>query len=272
MKAKIALILIIILLALVFLANFKFLEKSAELKPEENKTGAGINISTNLSYYRNESGKEIEKEIRAGKSIYINATRRVPENGFFAGIITYNLSKAGKLILHDTLKNRTWIIDADKAYGRAGIVFQVGNKSKKGRLIITAKDDNIQEEFDYEIAGNLTQEANAFIIEAWALMHRELTETLKVNDSAGVAIEDAKKSFTIIITERDLKVESGLRKPDIIFVIRREEDLKEFAAGENVGKTLRKMLNERKLAIKLKTGDMMKLSRYLELAVRLGVV
>jgi len=202
--------------------------------------------------------------------ISINATEKVFRNDVFAAQITYNLSNSSSLTLHDSMSGSTWNVKIDAPQGKIGFVFLVNGSGKNSTFRAESNEEHIGAEIKYKVEEG-KQEINTFIIESWALMNREIASTLKPNDSAGVTVKEIGKSFTIILTEKELKVEEGLKNPDLIFIIYREEDLKEFAASQELGKTLKRMLREKKLAIQLSTGDMFKLARFMELAVKLGV-
>jgi len=210
--------------------------------------------------------------------IQIEATNEVPVNGVFAAQIRYtNVDNASSMIIRDYPGNRTWVVDLQKEGGRIGLVFPV---ESPGYITAEYGDDGDGTggtggadgaKRGYEIVPG-EQNLTSFIVESWALMHTEITGSLKPGDRAAVKVGDVNKSFTIIVTGEDIEVMEGTVSPDIVFNIYKKDDLWDFVGTGDLGKTIKRMMAEKKMAIQLKTGNLAKLSRYARMARKLGVI
>lgn len=213
-----------------------------------------------------------------GYPIRIEAVEKVPVNGVFAAQIYYkNINNSSYMRIKGYPGNMTWIVELQKEKGRTGVVFPV-----EGPGYIVAEFDGYdgydgyddgrgEAKAGYEIVPG-EQNLTSFIIESWALMHIEITRSLSPGDRAAVVVDDINRSFTIIVTENDIEVVEGAVNPDIVFNIYKSNDLWEFVGTDDLGKTIKEMVADKKMSIQLKTGNLAKLSRYTKMARKLGVI
>jgi hypothetical protein len=230
-----------------------------DIKPDEVHQTVD-DLPTNFSAIKNDSQPSI---------IYIDATSEVPIGGVFAAQITYISRQNNSLIeAIDTSTGKEWKWIIEEKTGKIGIMYPV---NKSGTFKAWIQNETKAEEVNYlTIEGE--PEIDSFLVETWAIKHTEFAEKLKAGDKASLSVGDENKSFTITITDEGFNVTEGAQNTDVIFVIHRKEDLMEFVTTEDLGTTIKNMIGQKKLAVQLKTGDLYKLSRFVNLASSIGVI
>jgi hypothetical protein len=217
-------------------------------------------VLTNVSIVKNASQPS---------NIYLNATSEVPLGGVFAAQITYISSQNNSVIQAiDTSTGREWKWIIEEKTGKIGIMYPVNSS---GAFKAWIENETKAEEVTYSLIQD-EPDIDPFLVETWALKHTEFSENLKPGDKATLSVGDANKSFTLTITDEGFNVSEGVQETDVIFVIYRKEDLMEFVTTEDLGATIRSMIGQKKLAVQLKTGDLYKLSRFVNFASSIGVI
>jgi hypothetical protein len=239
-------------------ALFTFFSQPDTRPDEVNQTVD--DLPTNVSAIKNASQPS---------SIHLNATSDVSKGGVFAAQITYTSSQNNSVIeAIDTSTGREWKWNIEMKTGKIGVMYPV-NRSGTFKAWIENKAN--AEEVNYSLIQD-EPEIDSFLVETWALKHTEFAEKLKPGDKASLSVGDENQSFTITITDDGFNVSEGAQDTDVIFVIHRKEDLMEFVTTEDLGSTIRSMIGQKKLAVELKTGDLFKLSRFVNLASSLNVM
>ncbi len=202
--------------------------------------------------------------------IHINATLNVSSGGVFAAQITYPVLKTNSTLNAldtSTARRWQWNITAGSTK-QLGVVFPV---DESGVFKAWLENEEETAEARYSLSPGKPA-LTAFLVESWTLMNNQFIDMLAPGDKVSITVEDTGKAFTITVTEEGFKVTEGTKNPDIVFIVHRQTDLMEFVTTENLGATLRTMIGQKKLAVQLRTGNLFKLSRFADIAVRLGVV
>jgi hypothetical protein len=199
----------------------------------------------------------------------ITATLEVPSGGVYAAQITYQNLAADSIITSiDPSTGETWTWTDLEGNGRLGVVYPAG---ENGTFKATLERENETVEVSYTVVPGQPS-LGTFLVETWALKNNKIIEKMAPGDRVSLTVQDTQESFTLIATEEDFDVIEGKETSDIEFLIYRQEDLMEFVNTKDLGATIRTMIWEKKLAVQLKTGDLFKLSRFVNLAIGLGVI